>query len=488
MQKRSDPRIAEAFQRFHGSCSSAGNSCTSQGNSHQRHVTETFLNQALTLLSEHPGFDELISTTNDNNQTLAHLAVSLGFTSLLNSLVGWSIDVGIADVNGFTALHCAYLKGDQECIDILLSSGASELVKDNQGRLPDDLASNVFKSKKIDKVAVSKCAELPWMEEPPSVESTLLTVPEPTGLSTFPSNVPDALNTPGLFDGDKVKPEVLDQRVDVALKAALKGATGNQTKQIKLVSSSEHESDDDDDDGDGESSWSDDGSNEEGREYQQHQRPTDPPSTRNNSQATESDYDSDDNGDDGEHHSPLARAAKEAERQPTPEPAPMSTGASRVASTPPVLLRSLSKSSVLNPTTQEVTASSSKEALPADSANSHEASLSPQKATLSPRGVRPGNRLNARPDDVEFSDPEDEGPEQTDPSPKSVVEDGGSAKAQPEAVMSGKPKSTVASSATAVTTGHTPVDGPESQASIEFPESVVRERCHKDGKSLSYFW
>jgi hypothetical protein len=496
------------------------------------------------------------------------------------------------------------------------------------------------------------------------------------------------LITPGLFDGDKVKPEVLDQRVDAALKAALKGATGNQRRRIKLVSSSEHESDDDDDDGG--SSWSDDESNEDERRsqrYKQQSRPTHrspPPSVRKGSQTTESDDDSDDNGDD-EHDGPLARAAKEAERQrnmfaklpresyadlqrkgigagpsnltlllnPPPEifpqehpyrilsrqsrsagdiahhqsgfgygshpqqpqqaqaqaqvqyqhqhqqhgyeqpsrqyvqmqrqksqpsygngayppqyavaprpqprqrpvttvqaqtqhhqpnakpptrervggfggfgftvmhpvdskspkeqtpttaaqrpqrvvvappPSAMATrrastgaGASRVASTPPVLLRSLSKSSVLNPIIQHITASSFKESPPALA----QASLSPKKALVSPRAERPKNRLNARPVDVELSESEDEGPEQTITSPKSVkspTQEGG-AEAQLKAVIGGKTKSPAASSATAVTTGAlTLVDVQEPGPSIEFPESVVCNycSCHNDGKVIDH--
>ena len=497
------------------------------------------------------------------------------------------------------------------------------------------------------------------------------------------------LITPGLFDGDKVKPEVLDQRVDAALKAALKGATGNQRRRIKLVSSSEHESDDDDDDLEG-SSWSDDESNEDERQQQQkHQRhhksqPTHrspPPAARKDGETTESD-------DEHEHDGPLARAAREAERQrnmfaklpresyadlrrkgiragpsnltlllnpppemfpqehpyrilsrqsrsagdiadhhqsgfgygygsqqpqpaqaeyhqqqyqqqqqqrghgqppqqytqmqrqqsqpaygngtcppqyavaPPPQPrqrpvtpvqaqhqhqqqqqqqsqhpqqsnakpptrervggfggfgftamhpidpkaskqpspaaqrppqvavapppsaaamrrASTGTGASRVASTPPVFLRSLSKSSVLNPIMQQVTASSFKEVLPVNSANSahsaHSPSLLPRNAALSPRGGRPGNRLSGRPNDVELSDSEDEGTEQSVPAPQSVAKS--PAQEQLEAIMSGKEKST----ATAVTTeGTTLVDGP----GHEFPESVVRDPCHKDGKVI----
>jgi len=174
-----------------------------------------------------------------------------------------------------------------------------------------------------------------------------------------------------------------------------------------------------------------------------------------------------------------------------------STGASRVASTPPVLLRSMSKSSVLNPIIQQVTASSFKDALPVHSAHSHkEASLSPKGSTVSPRGGRPGNRLSARPDDVELSDSEDEGPEQTIPSPtkskikspKSPTQEGGGAKAQLEAVMNGKSKSTVASSATAVTTGSRMlVGGQEPEAPIEFSVSVVRNSFHTYGEVTECF-
>ena len=506
------------------------------------------------------------------------------------------------------------------------------------------------------------------------------------------------LITPGLFDGDKVKPEVLDQRVDAALKAALNGATGNHRRRIKLVSSSEHESDYDDDDG--ESSWSDDESNED--ERQQHQGPAHRSSlsARKDGQMTESDDDSDDNGGDDGRDGPLARAAKEAERQrnmfaklpresyadlrrkgigagpsnltlllnpppemfpqehpyrtlsrqsrsvgdiahhrqdgfgygsqmqqpqqaqgqyhqqyqyqqqqqqrygrlpqqyaqmqrqksqpsygndqcppqytvapppqprqrpvtpvqaqvqhqqqlaqhpsakpptreriggfggfgftamhqddskapkqPAPAPAPAaqrpqkvvvapppstvaarraSTGASRVASTPPVLLRSLSKSSVLNPIIQQVTASSFKDGLPVTSANSHEASPSPKMATISPRGGRPGNRLSARPDDVELSDSEDDGPEQTIPPPNSMLKSPMSPtlksgeNPQREAFMSEKTKSTAAYSATAVTTeGRMLVDGQDPEAPIEYPGSLVRDSCHRDGKIIDCFW
>ena len=61
-----------------------------------------------------------------------------------------------------------------------------------------------------------------------------------------------------------------------------------------------------------------------------------------------------------------------------------------------------------------------------------------------------GDRLGARPDGVELSSSEDEGPGQAViSSPKSIVksltQEGGYAKAQLEAVMSGKARSTATS-------------------------------------------
>ena len=50
-------------------------------------------------------FDELVSITNDSNQTLAHFAVMFGYRKLLRRLVEWEIDLRIAGVNGPSALH-----------------------------------------------------------------------------------------------------------------------------------------------------------------------------------------------------------------------------------------------------------------------------------------------------------------------------------------------------------------------------------------------
>jgi ankyrin repeat protein len=109
---------------------------------------ETAIIQALAPLQNTLGFEELISKTNDYNQTLAHFAVLFGYINLLRRLVGWNIDLSIADVNGFTALHCAYKKGDRACIDLLVENGALETVLDALGRAPSHLMPEGFDSLK----------------------------------------------------------------------------------------------------------------------------------------------------------------------------------------------------------------------------------------------------------------------------------------------------------------------------------------------------
>ena len=107
---------------------------------------ETAIIQALAPLQNTLDFGELISKTNDYKQTLAHFAVLFGYTNLLRRLVGWNIDLTIADFNGSTALHCAYKKGDRVCVDLLLEKGASETVLDALGRAPSHLMPEGFAS------------------------------------------------------------------------------------------------------------------------------------------------------------------------------------------------------------------------------------------------------------------------------------------------------------------------------------------------------
>jgi hypothetical protein len=100
---------------------------------------ETGLMGALSCLRARPNFHEIVSTTNDYDQTLAHLSILYDYPSLLGRLVEWRINLTIADVNGLTALHCAYMKGDLDSIRILRRGGASETVTDKLGRTPSEL-------------------------------------------------------------------------------------------------------------------------------------------------------------------------------------------------------------------------------------------------------------------------------------------------------------------------------------------------------------
>ncbi len=114
-----------------------------QGGSHgagpREDPIETHLIEALISLQARPKFHEIVSTPNDYHQTLAHLSILYDYPSLLGRLVEWHIDLTIADVNGLTALHCAYMKGDLDSVHILRRGGASEIVTDRLGRTPSEL-------------------------------------------------------------------------------------------------------------------------------------------------------------------------------------------------------------------------------------------------------------------------------------------------------------------------------------------------------------
>jgi hypothetical protein len=100
--------------------------------------------QALSCLQRRPNFHEIISTTNQYSQTLAHLAILYDYHLLLRHLVDWRVDLAISDVNGLTALHFAYMKGDLHSMHILRRGGAPEAAKDKLGRIPSDLRLEGF--------------------------------------------------------------------------------------------------------------------------------------------------------------------------------------------------------------------------------------------------------------------------------------------------------------------------------------------------------
>ena len=93
----------------------------------------------LASLADTPNWENTVSLVNDHHQTIAHLAVLFRYTTLLKQVAQWGIDVDVQDVNGFTALHFAYLCGDLDSVRVLKGYGADEDIQDNLGRRPLDM-------------------------------------------------------------------------------------------------------------------------------------------------------------------------------------------------------------------------------------------------------------------------------------------------------------------------------------------------------------
>ena len=96
---------------------------------------------ALLSLRKEPNLDDIITTSNDSSQTLVHLSVLFGYMSLLEHLVGWRINLTVADISGLTALHYACQKGDWVSIRTLLRGGAPSSIEDKLGRVSRDQGS-----------------------------------------------------------------------------------------------------------------------------------------------------------------------------------------------------------------------------------------------------------------------------------------------------------------------------------------------------------
>lgn len=117
-------------------------------------------------LHESHNLHNLVSLPNEYGQTLAHWSVLSGQTRLLEKLVRWGVNLDIADVNGFTALHCAYLKKDYRTVRVLEGNGASQSVKDKVGRVPaklapDDLSEAIVPlAQELDLEPEEECPEL----------------------------------------------------------------------------------------------------------------------------------------------------------------------------------------------------------------------------------------------------------------------------------------------------------------------------------------
>ena len=125
-----------------------------------------------------------VSLQNEYGQTMAHIAVMLGYLPLLRSLVDWGIAINLTDLKGSTALHYAFLCNESACAVFLIRSGANELALDELGRsawelnpsLVDEFASRLPGVSKIDGSFSVSChpAEDEWETEPPEETAELM--------------------------------------------------------------------------------------------------------------------------------------------------------------------------------------------------------------------------------------------------------------------------------------------------------------------------
>ena len=100
---------------------------------------EKFSIRFLSAYSRATAWNQIISLQNRFGQTMAHIAVMLGYFQLLGCLVEWGIDLNLTDSKGSTALHYAFLCNELPCAVFLILSGADELALDELGRSPWDL-------------------------------------------------------------------------------------------------------------------------------------------------------------------------------------------------------------------------------------------------------------------------------------------------------------------------------------------------------------
>ena len=84
--------------------------------------------QILSSYSTNRDWKRAVSYPNGYGQTLAHLAVNLGYTRLLERLICWEIDLSVRDATGATALDFAYLYDHPDCVALLTRNGADHQV------------------------------------------------------------------------------------------------------------------------------------------------------------------------------------------------------------------------------------------------------------------------------------------------------------------------------------------------------------------------
>ena len=137
----------------------------------------------LSARSEAVNWKQIVSLQNKSGQTMAHMAVMLGYLRLLGSLIEWGIDLNLTDFNGSTALHYAFFCNESACAILLIRSGADELTLDELGRsawdlnpsLVDEFASRLRDVLKVDGTFSVAChpAEEEWEMERPEESAAL---------------------------------------------------------------------------------------------------------------------------------------------------------------------------------------------------------------------------------------------------------------------------------------------------------------------------
>ena len=139
--------------------------------------------RVLSAYSRAADWKQTVSLQNEYGQTLAHMSVMLGYLRLLGSLVEWGIDLNLADLNGSTALHYAFLFNEVTCAVSLIRSGADQLALDALGRSPwnlnpslvDEVTSGLCGVSKVEGSLSVSCnaAEEEWEMEPPDDPAVL---------------------------------------------------------------------------------------------------------------------------------------------------------------------------------------------------------------------------------------------------------------------------------------------------------------------------
>ena len=89
--------------------------------------------------SVHPNWNQIVSSSNDYGQTIAHISVTLGYLRLLRQLFTWEIDLNAVDNMGLSALHYAYLFKQEGCARFLIHSRVDQSILDDLGRSASDL-------------------------------------------------------------------------------------------------------------------------------------------------------------------------------------------------------------------------------------------------------------------------------------------------------------------------------------------------------------